>query len=771
MKLFKQFVPSLVSGLAVLFLAALTAGAALAQSITFSPAEKPVILPTGSGPFGNIASDPNGNLFFPIDKGGNITTVGKVSPTGVLTTSSPLPAGHFVGYVKTDASGNLYVVDANTNQVLRITPSGATTVVASDAVFNFANDFAVDGTGNIYVVDPNNKQVLKFTPAGVRTAIAAGFVPGGVTVDASANVYISDDTNNRIVKVSSSGVQSVVKSGLNNPTNLVIDPNGNIYVVNFVLFDPNNRTLDDAEVLRISSSGVATTVFNAFAFSQDAVQDVAVDGAGNVYAGLALLESNFGNSIVEIQNTTVAKGAIDFGGNFSALWYTQGGDSAVKVVQPVTFTFHASVTVGSIAVLTNGAKNQDFQSVSGGTCAAQTFSTGQTCTVNVQFSPTQTGNRIGVLMLLDSSGNPLSVVNLHGIGIQPALALDPGALNVVAASGLKDPSAVAVDGLGNTYIVDKGNNRVVKLSSTGVQTTVGSGFASPTGLAEDGAGNLYVSDTANDRIEKVLSNGVQTTILSGLNTPEGVAVDGFGNLYVADAGNDRVVKLSVNGTTQTTIGSGFSRPTGVAIDIMGNVLVADFGNNQIVKVAPDGSQVTVASGLLGPSGVAVDAAGNLYIAEVGSNEVLMVTPSGGQITTAGGLNFPFDAVLVAVSSSGDVFIADTLNNRVLKIDRTHSSLAFGAVAVGGTSAPQTVILSEIGLFGLQFSPFPTFSDSTDFQEEINQDVDCGNLYVDGHCNVTVTFTPQKKGTLSGTATINDTPSEGTQVVKLSGTAN
>lgn len=743
-------------------------GTAAAQSITFAPAEKPITIPAGNPPFGNIASDSSGNLFFSIDKRGNLTTLGKVSANGVFTTSTPLPTGDAIGYVKTDASGNLYVVDDTTNKVFRITPSGTQTVAATDSVFNFVDDFAVDGAGNLYVAVPPSKEVFKFTPAGVKTIFASGFAPGGIAVDGNANVYISDDTNNRIVKISPSGVQSVVKSGLNNPTNLVVDTGGNIYVVNFVLFNSSNSNLEDAAILRISPSGVATKIFDAFAFGRDIIQDVAVDGAGNVYAGLALTQSNFGNSIVEIQNATVAQGGVDFGGNFSALWYTEGGDTAVKVAQPITFTFHASVAVASVAVLTNGAKSQDFQSISGGTCVAQTYSSGQTCTVNVQFSPTQSGTREGAVVLLDSSGNPLSTVNLHGLGIQPAVALDPGVANALAVSGLKDPSAAAVDGLGNSYIADKGNDRVVKLSSSGVQTVVGSGFVSPTGVAVDGAGNLYVSDTGNDRIEKILTNGTQATILSGLNTPDGIAVDGLGSLYVADSGNNRVVKLAADGSTQTNIGTGYSRPTGVAVDGTGNVYVADFGNNQIVRVAPDGSQATLASGLSGPTGIAVDAGGDLYIAEVSTNQVVMLTQAKVQITIAGGLNFPFDAVLVATGSSGDVFIADTLNNRVLQVDRTHATMNFGSVAVGGVSSPRTVTYSEIGLF-TNGSPFPTLSDSTDFSDEINQNADCGIGFVDRHCNVTITFTPKKKGTLTGTATMSDTPSQGTQVINLSGT--
>jgi hypothetical protein len=102
-------------------------------------------------------------------------------------------------------------------------------------------------------------------------------------------------------------VLSVVKSGLNKPTNLVVDSNGNIDIVDF---GPNIGNFSDAEILQISPSGTAAKIFDAFSFAKDVIQDVAVDGAGNIYAGLALTQGNFGNSIVEIQNTTAATGGI-----------------------------------------------------------------------------------------------------------------------------------------------------------------------------------------------------------------------------------------------------------------------------------------------------------------------------------------------------------------------------------------------------------------------------------------------------------------------------
>jgi large repetitive protein len=747
---------------ASLLLAAVSIQSASAQSITFSPVEKRIILPSSVQPFESIAADASGNIFFPSNN-----QIVRVSPSGIITTISSgltLPDD-----VKTDAAGNVYVADNGTNQLVKITPSGVQTVVASglnlgldieNLTFVF-RDFVVDGSGNIFISDNPANQVVKVSPSGDRTVIASGFAPENIALDSAGSVYVTDRTNNRVVKIAPSGVQTVIASGLNTPGSIAVDSSGNVFFIN-----SDGQCCVNNQVLRVTPSGARTTVFEGLSSTGELAQGVTVDGAGNLYVGLAL-GGGGGTGIIELKNTTAALGEIIFGGNFAA-------GSGSPLIQPVTFTFHSTVTVNKIQVLTNGALSQDFQSASGGTCAAGTFAAGQKCTVNARFVPTQAGARLGALVLSDSLGNPLSTVNLNGIGVLPAAALNPGALTNVLSDGLLDPSAVAVDGLGNTYIVDKGHSRVVKLSASGVQSTVGQGLSSPTGVAEDGAGNLYISDTANARVVKVTPNGNQTVVLSGLNTPEGVAVDGSGNLYVADAGNDRVLKLAVDGVTQSTVGSGYSRPTGITIDGVGNLFVADFGNDQIVEVTPDGAQSTVIGNLSFPSGVAVDAVGNLYVAQVGTNDVIEVTPlsSGGTQTTiiTAGLNFPFDAVLVAVNGSGNVFIADTFNNRVLKVDRSQSNLNFGTVAVGQTVS-KVVTISSVGprIFSLE-NAIALDANDQNFHLVQTTSNDClQTRLLRGTCSLQVTFNPKTKGSLIGTVTITDLA--GTQIIHLSGTGN
>ncbi|MFB5761966.1 cadherin-like beta sandwich domain-containing protein [Paenibacillus medicaginis] len=253
-------------------------------------------------------------------------------------------------------------------------------------------------------------------------------------------------------------------------------------------------------------------------------------------------------------------------------------------------------------------------------------------------------------------------------------------------------------------------------------------LANPTGVATDSSGNLYIADYANNRVRKVDSSGNISTVAgtgsegySGdgraattaqLNNPFGVAVDNSGNLYIADFNNNRIRKVDSLGNISTVAGTGsegysgdgraattaqLAGPTGVAVDNSGNLYIADFMNNRIRKVDSSGNISTVAgtgengySGdggaattaqLSDPQGVAVDSSGNLYIADRGNNRIRKVDSSGNISTVAGTgewgysgdggaattaqLYYPFD---VAVDSSGNLYIADAINQRIRKVD-------------------------------------------------------------------------------------------------------
>ena len=303
-----------------------------------------------------------------------------------------------------------------------------------------------------------------------------------------------------------------------------------------------------------------------------------------------------------------------------------------------------------------------------------------------------------------------------------------------------------MDGAGNLYIADTSNNRIRKVDTAGVITTVaGSGtygfsgdggaatsarLSFPYGVTPDGAGNLYIADTWNHRIRKVDTSGnISTVAGSGtagfggdggsatataarLNLPGSVVLDALGNLYIADRLNNRIRKVDTAGVITTVAGSSttgafggdggaatagqLNTPAGVALDRSGNLYIADRDNRRIRKVDTAGVISTVAgTGTLGfsgdggaataarlssPSGVVVDWAGNLYIADQDSHRIRKVDTAGGISTVAGTgtsgfsgdggaavaarLNAPYG---VAVDGSGNLYIADGLNNRIRKV--------------------------------------------------------------------------------------------------------
>jgi hypothetical protein len=169
-------------------------------------------------------------------------------------------------------------------------------------------------------------------------------------------------------------------------------------------------------------------------------------------------------------------------------------------------------------------------------------------------------------------------------------------------------------------------------------------FQDPFGVAVGKDGSVYATDAGeSNSIRKVTPEGQVSTLAGGeFNTPSGVALDGEGNLYVADTGNNRVRKVSKDGAVTTLAGEGeFNAPVGVAVDKEGNVYVADTYNDRVRVVTKDG-QVRTVAGVGSPGyadGGALDAA-------------LFDTPCA-----------------VTVSEAGDIYVADTGNNRLRKITK------------------------------------------------------------------------------------------------------
>ena len=286
------------------------------------------------------------------------------------------------------------------------------------------------------------------------------------------------------------------------------------------------------------------------------------------------------------------------------------------------------------------------------------------------------------------------------------------------------PSGIAVDSATHSILILDGD-RVRRIGSDGIITTVAgngtSGFSGdnysatqaqlnlavylktqPQGVAVDRAGNIYIADSNNNRVRMVNSVGTITTIAgttapgangdgglaisAQLRSPRGLAVDATGNIYIADGGNNRVRMIDVNGVIRTVAGNGdaadLNGPTGLALDASsGTLYIADTANNRVVQLQLRTGIVTpfAGTGIAGfsgdtqpagtaklnrPAALATDAQGDVFVADSGNNRVRRIDAVGTITTVVAGLNEPFG---VAVATSGRLLIVNTYDDRVIAV--------------------------------------------------------------------------------------------------------
>lgn len=341
--------------------------------------------------------------------------------------------------------------------------------------------------------------------------------------------------------------------------------------------------------------------------------------------------------------------------------------------------------------------------------------------------------------------------------------------NGPATSALfNEVGAIALDATGRLFIADTGNNRIRVVENGIIKTYAGSSSCSGTGFCLGGFGGdgssattalldhpaalvvtataVFVADTSNQRIRRIDATTKTITTIAGsasvgfagdggaalaasLNDPSGLAIDASGVIYLSDTDNNRIRSVSPGGIITTIAGTTLDEPTGdggsatsailgdpvgVAVDASGNVYIADNTHHQIRRVTPDGLISTVAgtgdagyrasdegkpavnAWLNGPKFVMLDAAGNLYITDTLNHRVRKVDTAGNITTIAGSgaagydgdgaqattksLNYP---IALAFDASGNLLIADTQNNRVRKVDGTGIITTIAGTGVQG----------------------------------------------------------------------------------------
>ncbi|MBA3914220.1 MAG: hypothetical protein H0X25_10325, partial [Acidobacteriales bacterium] len=473
-----------------------------------------------------------------------------------------------------------------------------------------------------------------------------------VAVDSANNIYFSDGGNNRVRKIDAAGnISTIAGNGtpgftgdggaatsaeLNQPYGLLFDTAGNLYIADSL----NQR------VRKVDTSGIITTIAGngTAGFSGDG--GAATSASLNFPVAVAINSSNM-IFVADFFNNRVRK--IDTAGKIST-YAGNGVDGCTGDGGAAT-----SASLGNVGGVLIGGGNL-FIATSG--CS------------KIRVVATSTG-----------------IINTKA-GSEPGY---DGGNHSFLTSEFQGPRGLTLDRQNNVVVVDRGNNRIRKLlASTQKVTNIaggaigdgGSGIAAslnqPTQIQTDTNQNTYIADSLDNRIRKLPQVGTISTIagngISGytgdggpataalLSNPQGIATDNSNNIYISDQGGSAIREISVAGTITTITQSGpgsFVTLPQISADATGTVYGVDPASCAVWKVAPSGT-VTLLAGIVGSCGYNGDG--------IAATSAMLNNPNG-----------------VAVDpSNNNVFISDTQNQRIRKID-SHTGL-ISTVAGDGTCA-------------------------------------------------------------------------------------
>ncbi len=632
--------------------------------------------------FGNIQSvalDRFGNLYVSdtdyhrvrkVNADGWITTVAGTGIAGFSGDGGPgtraqlnVPYGLAAG-----PAGELYVADLGNHRVRRIAPDGVISTIvgngecgaagdggpAADALLCGPRNVVLDRAGDLYISEFQGQRIRKISPDGTISRVAglgiAGFsgdggpafwaqlaYPSGLALDGRGALYVADSKNQRIRRITSDGLIKTVLGGaedvgLLTPVAVAVDRNGAIFVAD------QSYSVRSYTAYRtwITVAGTGVPAFTGdggqAAYAQlTSANDVAVDNDGNLYIadGMRVRRVDPEGLI----QTVAGDGYIGAVGD-------RGSATAARLLRPAAVALDQA---GNLYIADTGTQRVRKRTASG------------------------------------------LIETVTGTGLAGYSGED------VPASGapVDSPVGLVVDQQGRVIFAETGNHRIRQISADGrIATLAGTGRAGggledkpgpetplrePRGICTDSAGTLFLVDTSNHRI---LSVGpyARTVLVAGTGTPgdggdggpadgahlhqpTACAVDAAGNLLIADTLNHRIRKVTPAGTITTVAGTGvagmsgddgpallarLSLPGGIAVDKTGSIYISDTGNHRLRQVTSDGVIHSIAGGdsagfagdggpasaalLNSPGGLEVDASGNVYFADTNNNRVRRLTP-------------------------------------------------------------------------------------------------------------------------------------------------
>jgi sugar lactone lactonase YvrE len=592
----------------------------------------------------------------------------------------------------------------------------------TSAGFDYPRAVLQDSAGNTFVADAFNHRIRKIAPDGTISTFAgtgiAGFsgdgglaknamlnTPNDLRFDAAGDMLVSDGGNNRIRKIDPTGVISTIagnglagfsgdggpalQAELNLPWGLALDAAGNIFLSD--VLNLRVRKIDTAgNISTIAGNGIAG--YNgdnipAILAELNFVRQVAVDSQGNVY-------------LADLMNHRVRK--VDTSGTITTFAGTGmngfSGDGG-PATQANIGNPRGLLISGNFLYISNA---------------------GAAHIRRVNFQPPNIINTFAGLMLgYDGDGNPPLLTDFNG------------------------PTGMMFMANGSLLVADQQNARL-RLVTAAVTSTLAGGFVgdnrrgrlavltAPENFGFDSAGNYYIAEYGGQRIRMLDAGSGQITTIAGNGTsgysgdggsatqaqlwaPQGVAADNLGNIYIADTFNAVIRKVDAAKNISTfATDPNFSDLVSLATDSAGNVYSADDGACVIRKIDGVTGAISIVVGmeficgfngdgipatsaqLNSAYGVAVDSRGNIYIGDTLNNRIRKVNPRGIISTIAGNGTCGFSgdggpgasAMIcnpegVAVDTKGNVYFGDYLNLRVRKITRAGTISTVAGSGNGG----------------------------------------------------------------------------------------
>jgi len=549
-------------------------------------------------PEGNLyIADRENHRVRKIDTSGNISTFAGIGKAGFSGDGGPavraklnLPSG-----LATDKKGNLFISDRSNDRIRVVDKKGVIRTYAGSGVAGFQGDagpalkaqldkpfgIALDEAENLYIADRNNNRVRKVSPEGIITTVAGdgGFffmgdngpayrasvaAPTGVAVDKKGNLYIADRNNNRIRLVDKLGmIRTVAGTGQQDyngdsetaretnlylPFGLTVDSNDNLLIIDRSHYRIRRIDPKSGEVETVAGNGLKL---------------FAGDGGPATGATLSFPHGMF----------------LDKDDN---LIFSDKGHYRIRKITPKGIIS----TIGG-----NGRRGNVGNNIPALEANVYNVTTIIQNPAGDAFMSSPSGF-VSIIRRLDAKGIIHDYIDTASPKYREAISKSKhkGLVQTGAVATITQFSDIVFDPKGNLFISDRLNHQIRKIDLNGnISTIAGVGdsdyygdggpaleaaFRDPNALASDKQGNIYIAEAANNRIRKIDTKGIVTTVAgngehadsgdggpalqAAIRSMDDIAISPEGELHILGTNTHKVRKITLDGKIVTVAGKGYA---------------------------------------------------------------------------------------------------------------------------------------------------------------------------------------------------------------------